>query len=281
MLGPGLFGGPAMNPQTVQAGSYPVFAELLPGADIEEGRYRLGFARSAEELAAIQRLRFEVFNLELHEGLAESFETGLDQDRFDPYCHHLVVTERKGGTVVGTYRVQTSEMAAAHEGFYSAGEYQLERLPDAILSHAVETGRACVARAHRNRMVLFLLWKGLAAYMRSVQKRYLFGCCSLTSQDPVIARLTMDKLEADGKVHPEFRLPVQPGWGCYDADFSIPAERSKETVDLPRLFRTYLRYGAQVISEPALDREFKTIDYLVLFDLEQLDPASRAMFMGK
>lgn len=269
-----------MNPQTVHAGDYPVFAGLLPPTDIDEGRYRLGFARDTGQLEAIQRLRFEVFNLELQEGLEESFESGLDRDRFDPVCHHLIVTERKSGAVVGTYRMQTSEMAAAHEGFYSTGEFRIEQLPDEVLEQAVEVGRACVAREHRNRMVLFLLWKGLAAYMRSVRKRFLFGCCSLTSQDPVVGKLAMQTLEADGRVHPEIRLPAQPGWACYEEGFEIPAERRGERFELPRLFRTYLRYGARVVSEPALDREFKTIDYLVLFDLERLDPASRAMFLG-
>jgi hypothetical protein len=37
-------------------------------------------ARSADEVRAAQRLRFEVFNLELNEGLAESHFTGLDAD---------------------------------------------------------------------------------------------------------------------------------------------------------------------------------------------------------
>ena len=40
--------------------------------------YLARMARSADEVRAAQRLRFEVFNLELNEGLAESHFTGLD-----------------------------------------------------------------------------------------------------------------------------------------------------------------------------------------------------------
>ncbi len=44
--------------------------------------YLARMARSADEVRAAQRLRFEVFNLELNEGLAESHFTGLDADVF-------------------------------------------------------------------------------------------------------------------------------------------------------------------------------------------------------
>ena len=43
-------------------------------------------------------------------------------------------------------------------------------------------------------------------------------------------------------------------------------------VDVPQLFATYLRYGALVCGPPAIDREFKTIDYFVLLDTNALDP---------
>jgi putative hemolysin len=51
-------------------------------------------ARSADEVRAAQRLRFEVFNLELNEGLAESPFTGLDIDPFDAVCQHQVLIGR-------------------------------------------------------------------------------------------------------------------------------------------------------------------------------------------
>ena len=42
--------------------------------------YLAQLAHSADEVRVAQRLRFEVFNLELNEGLAESHFTGLDAD---------------------------------------------------------------------------------------------------------------------------------------------------------------------------------------------------------
>jgi len=73
-------------------------------------------ARSADEVRRAQRLRFEIFNLELGEGLAESHVTGLDVDRFDEFCDHLIVEEVATGEIVGTYRLQTGQLAAANLG---------------------------------------------------------------------------------------------------------------------------------------------------------------------
>jgi len=51
-----------------------------------------------------------------------------------------------------------------------------------------------------------------------------------------------------------------------------------EIVKIPQLFRIYLRYGAKVCSPPAIDRQFKTIDFLVLFDISKMDERTIRMF---
>jgi putative hemolysin len=52
------------------------------------------------------------------------------------------------------------------------------------------------------------------------------------------------------------------------------------SVEIPSLFRTYLRFGARVCGGPAIDRGFKTIDFLVFLDLMDLDSGARKMFFG-
>jgi len=263
---------PMVRPDSV-AVVYPVEIESLPTRVLREGRYEVGFARSREELDEILRLRFEVFNLELGEGLETSYETGRDEDRFDVVCHHLYVRDTSADQIVGCYRLQTREMADQYYGFYSDDEYDLSAVPSATLDQAVELGRACVARSHRTSQVLFLLWKGLALYVAGNEKRYLFGCSSLTSQDPVLGQAMMRYFEREGHVHPELRLGVRPGFEC-----RVDAENVEGTTpepgigrkDVPILFRTYLRYGAKVCSEPAIDGQFKTIDYLVMIDVDQM-----------
>ncbi len=248
--------------------AYPPHPERLPAGCAEQGRYRARFATTEAELDAILRLRFEVFNLELKEGLESSYATGRDEDRFDSRCHHLLVEDSKnGGQIIGTYRMQTDEMAS-DGGYYSAGEFDLSALPLEVAAGAVEVGRACIAREHRNRQTLFLLWKGLALYMLHNRKRFLFGCCSLTSQDGCEGLAALAHLEAGGFLHPTVRVPPLPGFECA---CDRPLEPRPDGFDLPVLFKTYLRYGALVCGAPAIDREFKTIDFLVLFDIEAMD----------
>jgi putative hemolysin len=267
----------AASEQPSDERTYPIHPEALPPPQ-DIGRFRVAFARTRDDLRSVQRLRFEVFNLELGEGLDESFATGLDSDRFDPVCHHLIVTDLKEDRVIGTYRMQSGEMAERHHGFYSADEFDLAGLPPDVLRESIEVGRACVAQPYRNRQVLFLLWKGLAAYLQRNRKRYLFGCCSLTSQDPVEGWRVMDHLVRHEHVRTDLRVEPQPAWRCYPDTFAPAVAPDAPPVEVPKLFSLYLRYGGQVCGPPALDRYFKTIDYLVLLDVERLDAESREMF---
>lgn len=259
-----------------KAAKYPLFSDSLPQIEISAGKYQLRFAQTSAELDAVLKLRFEVFNLELAEGLDASYATRRDEDEFDETCHHLLVIDRTTAEVVGTYRLRTMEMAVVAGGFYSAGEYRLDHFPSKLLTESVEIGRACIARPHRNTAVLFLLWQGLAMYMLRNHKRYLFGCCSLTSQDEGEGWRVFRYLEEKGSLHPALRVQPKPECECLEADYTDVTREVK----VPRLFNTYLRFGAKVCSEPAIDREFKTIDFLVIFDALNMDAKTYQLFFA-
>ena len=254
---------------------YPVRPELLPEFEAEAGRYVVRFARAAEELDAVLRLRFEVFNLELGEGLDTSFLTRRDEDEFDATSHHLLVAERASGRAVGTYRLRTSDTDVESRGFYSAGEFNLACLPPQVAEESVEIGRACVARKHRNTQVLFLLWRGLAAYLGHNRKRYFFGCCSLAGTDAREGTRVLDYVGRGGHTHPTFYVPPRAGFECEGSN--VDAHDDGEP-SIPKLFRSYLRFGAQVCGPPALDRAFKTTDFFIVFDAEEMDAKTRRLF---
>lgn len=258
---------------------YPRERSSLPPGELSEGVYAVRYASSVEELDAILRLRFEVFNVELLEGLEESFATGRDQDEFDAQCHHLLVEHRPSGRVIGTYRIQTAAMARAGRGFYTATEFDLSRLPEEIVAQAVEVGRACIAVEHRLKPVLFLLWKGLALYMAHNQKRFLFGPCSLTSQDPWDGKRVLDYLESKNLVRRDIEIGAVPGYECV-WEGEDPSPQKSERVELPPLFDIYLRYAGRTCGPPVIDRRFKTIDFFVLFDVDALSPRARRLFFG-
>ena len=255
---------------------FPPAAECLPAGDIEAGSYALRFARTVADLDEILRLRFRVFNLELNEGLDSAYATGRDEDQFDGLFHHLMIVHRPTAEVVGTYRMQTSAMAAGARGFYSAGEFEFSGFPAPLLDATVEIGRACVAREHRTGRVLHLLWRGLAEYLVWNRCHALFGCCSLTSQDPDLGARAYRHLQRLGCEHPSVRLPPLPGLECEPGDTFL--DQPAAPVHIPALFQSYLTLGAKICGPPAIDRLFKTIDFLVLLDTRELDAAAFRTF---
>ncbi|MEI9960132.1 MAG: GNAT family N-acyltransferase [Limisphaerales bacterium] len=237
-------------------------------------QYTVRLARNADEIRAAQELRFQVFNLELNEGLAQSYATGLDADPFDAVCDHLLVEHIPSQQIVGTYRLQTGVSAAKNLGYYSAQEFEFavfEPLRDEI----VELGRACVHRQHRNLIVLGLLWKGIADYSKECGARYLIGCSSLTSQDAAVGASAYTELCR--KKHLADRL-----WQTRPLPkFDCPLDRlMEEEVQIPKLLRAYLAIGAKICGAPALDRQFQTIDFLTLLDLKTMSATARERFLG-
>src|SRR5689334_8887100 len=94
----------AESPAVFQAQESIAQTANIPPIEIAEGHYLVRFARTPEEIDAALKLRFEVFNLELGEGLSTSYAVGRDVDEFDAVCHHLIVLDAQDNQVVGTYR---------------------------------------------------------------------------------------------------------------------------------------------------------------------------------
>jgi len=233
--------------------------------------YAIRFARSNREIIAAQELRFEVFNLELHEGLDQSFVSGRDYDTFDDVCDHLIVEYVPTQKVVGTYRMQTGTNAKLQRGYYCEQEFDF-RPYESFRPEIIELGRACVHKQHRNLIVLGLLWKGIADYAVQKGGRYLLGCSSLTSQDPAVGAAMFAQLYRKHIADLVWQTNPLP-------DYTCPThELHDEPVKVPKLLHAYLSIGARICGPPALDRQFKTIDFLTLLDLKFLRPAARQKF---
>jgi len=235
--------------------------------------YCTRLARNLDEVRAAQSLRFQVFNLELNEGLEQSYATGLDEDPFDAVCDHLIVEHLPSANVVGTYRLQTGHNARAYRGYYCAQEFEFQVF-ESFRAEMIELGRACVHPQHRNLVVLGLLWKGIAHYTLQHGGRYLFGCSSITSQDPAVGASAYADLCRRHLIHPQWRTrPL----AAYDCSLN---QLAAEPVKIPKLLRAYLALGAKICGPPALDRQFKTIDFLTLLDLETMPLLARQKFLG-
>lgn len=240
--------------------------------------YSVRIATCGDEVAAAQRLRYRVFNLELGEGLESSEASGRDVDRFDAVCDHLLVEHVSTGAIIGTYRLQTGVNAQANCGYYSEQEFDFAPF-ERIRHQTVELGRACIAKEHRNMVALGLLWKGIAQYTKLYDSRYLIGCSSYTETNPAVGLAAYEAL-AKYRAEEAFLTKPHSGYACRADDSKEIAKVDPKALKAPRLMRAYLTLGARLCGEPALDREFKTIDFLTLLDFESLGPRAIRKFLG-
>ena len=229
--------------------------------------YSARLAAGRTDVKAAQALRFEVFNLELDEGLVHSYDTGLDADPFDEICDHLIVEDTSDGSVVGTYRLQTGRRARDGLGYYSEREFDFSPF-EAARGEILELGRACIHARHRNFAVLNLLWKGIGTYARDQGARYLIGCSSFTTQDAAVGAAAYQQLLPHLAL-PAWQTQPRPAFACPLEAVAAAAPR------IPRLLSAYLALGSAICGPPALDREFKTVDLLTWVDVQA--PAVVAM----
>ena len=275
-------------------------APAKPRIHAEVGRYRLRLAQTPEDRDAACRLRFKVFNIELGEGLESSYRTGMDTDRFDLVCEHLLVEDKlednPARRIVGTYRMQSGVTAGGNLGYYSEQEFSFAPY-EPLRAGILELGRASIDREHRTPEVLTLLWRGIAQYATDMGLRYLIGCSSINSSDPAEGWQMYRQLEYY-RVPPEFETVPTAAYACPDEPqegaVAQPSPRLAEStpvesplqgaeagqVKVPKLLRTYLAIGARIGGPPAWDREFGTIDFLTLLDLRLVSPSARHRFLA-
>jgi len=231
---------------------------------LQTDKYILRLASTPEELESIFRLRFEVFNLELGLGFSSSSLTQMDQDKFDAVCHHLILISKHTGQTIGTYRMQTYKMASHSLGFDAADVFNLSTIPESVLQVSVEIGRACIAKEFRNIQTLLLLWEGLANYLIWSESKYFFGCASLLTQSAREAACAYNFFQkhnfmhANILVYPNSQYSLQPIHNC----------TNKCQIEIPKILQAYLSIGAKICSLPAIDREFKTIDFLTISNID-------------
>jgi putative hemolysin len=185
----------------------------------------------------------------------------------------LLVEHLESQQIVGTYRLQTGTTAGNNLGYYSEQEFDFRPF-EPYRSQIIELGRACVHKNHRNLAVLGLLWKGIANFARENGSRYLIGCSSLTSQDPAEGASMYGQLLRTHLAPADWRTTPTHQFDC-------PMEQlAAEAPKVPKLLRAYLAIGAKICGPPALDRQFKTIDFLTWADLDTLPDDVKRRFLS-
>ncbi|MQA96873.1 MAG: GNAT family N-acetyltransferase [Streptosporangiales bacterium] len=239
-------------------------------APVVDAPYTVSIAGTSEAVAAAQRLRHRVFAGEMGVRLHTPIP-GHDIDAFDAVADHLVVTEAGTGAVVGTYRLVPPGRSAR---LYADGEFDMSGLT-AVRPRLIEAGRSCVHPEHRTGAVINLMWSALARYALLSEHRYLGGCASVPLGDGGLAAATASAFGAARHAAPAgLRVRPHRPWAP-----AAPLAGPPRYPDLPPLLRGYLRLGAWICGEPALDPDFGVADFYVLLDLERIPDRYRRFLL--
>lgn len=253
--------------------SFPTLFDQPLGAAVTDRPLRAVFAETLVELHQAQRLRYDVFARELGARL-HSRVPGLDVDRFDAYCRHLLVKDLSSGQVVGCTRVLTDRRARRAGGFYSEEEFDLDRVLD-LHGRFAEIGRTCVHPDYRNGATIGTLWAGLAGFVAEQGIDYLIGCASVPlGPGGAAARAVYTELSRRHLAPREQRVrPLNP------LPAGEPAPPGMYAV--PPLLKGYLRLGAMICGEPSVDEDFGVADLLILLPTARLERRYARHFLGR
>ncbi len=259
----------------------------VPAEPAGARQFIVEWARSQDDVREAQRLRFRVFSTEMGAKLdhADSASKGLDVDRFDPFCEHLLVRaidpDTGGrGAVVGTYRLLSPSQARAAGGYYSDTEFDLAPLA-ALRPRAVELGRSCVHADWRLGGVILGMWSALAEYMLRRGLDTMIGCASIGMADgPGPALSLWERLRQTHLTQSEWQVrPLCPLPGANGIALANSSATTRALRDAPPLIKGYLRCGARVLGPPAHDAAFNTADLPMMMRLQDMAPRYRQHFL--
>jgi putative hemolysin len=247
------------------------------------GSLEVRLARKKSEIRQAQRLRYKVFYEEMSAVPgALAMLSRRDEDAFDPVFDHLLVVDHgdpndgrrwRRARVVGTYRVLRQEVADLNDGFYTQGEYNILPLIQAKGAgySFMELGRSCVLKPYRNKRTLELLWQGVWSYVREHGVDVMVGCASFEGTDPCAHAMVLSFLYHNALAPEDWRVRAHEHLRV-DMNMLPPeAVNARAALKaLPPLIKGYLRLGAYIGDGAVIDRQFGTIDVLIILPVENI-----------
>jgi putative hemolysin len=250
----------------------PRFAlgNAAPGfTELRAGNLGVRLAVTADEIDAVQALRYRVFYGEMGAKADDAtVAAARDRDAFDEVADHLLVVDHDLGegpdSVVGTYRLIRQSAAAKLGRFYSESEYDISPLTGSA-ANLLELGRSCTDAAYRNRSVMQLLWRGIAAYVFHYGIDLMFGCASLSGTDPEALAPELTYLATHHLAPAPIRPRALPAL-YVEMNRRDPARLDAKAalMSLPPLIKGYLRLGGFVGDGAVIDWQFNTTDIAVV-----------------
>ncbi len=230
---------------------------------MQSEKFSVKFAETEAENNAAYALRYRDMLLEYRPELIS--ETGLDVSLSDRYAKQIICVDNERDEVVGCYRIITSDTLPEGEKFICEEEFDISELR-ATGARMAELSRAVVKREYRNSIVLMLLLRFIAKYIREENIRFIIGEASFHGTDKKAFVKELSYL-AHYHTSSEYKIPSLDK----EQIKLLPEEEIEAAAikrSLPTLIRAYLGFGATVSKESFTDWEFGSVDVFILIDFQ-------------
>jgi putative hemolysin len=239
-------------------------------AMLRKGRYRARLAVNCADLWAAQALRHRCFVAAA--GALPRFG-GLDSDRFDAICTHVLVEEVATSRLVCCFRLLPLSGGAEIDRTYAAQYYGLDALRG-YPGRMAEVGRFCVEAGARDPDILRVAWGAMARFVDENAVDMLFGCSSFPGTCGDVYRDSFDLL-AEMHLAPDCWLPKvkAPDVVRFAARPGRGADRTGALRRMPPLLRTYLAMGGWVSDHAVVDADLNTLHVFTGLEIAAIPPA--------
>lgn len=236
-------------------------------------RYRARFAECEEDVRRAQRLRYQAFYQNRN---AMSECDGIDKDKFDESCLHVLIEDVRSDDLVACFRLMQLKDGSDISSTYSAQYYGLSNLKsfDRPMS---EMGRFCIKPGVRDPNIIRLAWKMIANYVDDTGVEMLFGCSSFEGIDAgehmEAFALLREHYIAPKRWLPKVKAPRVFRFGSLSLGKRTNLKLAMRK--MPPLLKSYLLLGGWVSDHAVVDRDLSTLHVFTGLEIRAV-PLARA-----
>lgn len=226
--------------------------------------------------------------------IGEGTNRKTDLDEFDDYYDHLILWEKSERKILGGYRLGKGDQIFSRlgiPGFYTSSLFQYQPEFGNYLKESLELGRSFVVDGYQKRnFPLFLLWKGIEAFLRDhKQYKYLVGPVSISNYYSKLSRsflitfikkyyynnelaklVKARKVYEVGKWEQGLSVLINNKQGNLKELDKLIAEIEPERYTVPVLIKKYIAQNARIIGFNVDPKFNDCLDGLMILDLKEL-----------
>ena len=234
-------------------------------------------AESKSEIKQAQKLRYQVFFSDRNKKKIFNISNfRKDSDKYDNYCDHIIVNYKQSkfskNKVIGTYRLLKQHVAEQKIGFYSAEEYNLDKLIYSNqYTNMLELSRSCISERFRNKNVLQLMWREIYNYINTNKIDAMFGTASFLETDINKINEQLLFLQQNYKMPENIEVKALKNFRA-KIDYSKDVKLSFKLIkSLPTLIKGYIKLNAYIGDGAVVDHKFKTTDVFVFLPVNRIN----------